>query len=317
MNDRSPTDASPAQEESSGSPRKLSTLEASTPKDQRALHLSLISHTNVGKTTLARTLLREDVGEVLDQAHVTEISEAYTLIEAETEQGDAKLVLWDTPGFGDTARLMRRLRDLDKPLGWLLSQVWDRIADRGLWSSQQAARNIRDHANAVLYLVNAAEEPAEAGYVRHELDLLTWIGRPVLLLLNQTGAVAPGSEAARRVVEAWKHHVAFWPIVQDVLSLDAFTRCWVQEGILLDRVAQMLPEEEAPVMAQLARAWNERNREIFHRAVDSLTAYLARAAADRAVLDSSRPSRGDKKKAMEALGERLETETQRLMDGLI
>ena len=32
--------------------------------------LSLVSHTNVGKTTLARTLLRRDVGEVRDEAHV-------------------------------------------------------------------------------------------------------------------------------------------------------------------------------------------------------------------------------------------------------
>ena len=38
--------------------------------------LSLISHTNVGKTTLARTLLRRDVGEVFDQAHVTQVSES-------------------------------------------------------------------------------------------------------------------------------------------------------------------------------------------------------------------------------------------------
>ena len=53
--------------------------------------LSLISHTNVGKTTLARTLLRRDVGEVLDQAHVTEEAESFTLIEA----GDDRLVAWD------------------------------------------------------------------------------------------------------------------------------------------------------------------------------------------------------------------------------
>ena len=45
--------------------------------------MSLVSHTNVGKTTLARTLLRRDVGEVLDQAHVTEVSEGYTLIESD------------------------------------------------------------------------------------------------------------------------------------------------------------------------------------------------------------------------------------------
>ena len=43
--------------------------------------LSLISHTNVGKTTLLRTLLRRDVGEVLDREHVTDHSEAHTLIE--------------------------------------------------------------------------------------------------------------------------------------------------------------------------------------------------------------------------------------------
>ena len=33
--------------------------------------LSLISHTNAGKTTLARTLLGRDIGEVRDAPHVT------------------------------------------------------------------------------------------------------------------------------------------------------------------------------------------------------------------------------------------------------
>ena len=41
-----------------------------------AITLSLISHTNVGKTTLARTLLRRDVGDALDQEHVTDVATA-------------------------------------------------------------------------------------------------------------------------------------------------------------------------------------------------------------------------------------------------
>ncbi|MCB1055158.1 MAG: DUF3482 domain-containing protein [Acidobacteria bacterium] len=277
------------------------------------VQLSLISHTNVGKTTLARTLLRRDIGQVLDQAHVTEVAEVHPLIETE----DAQLLLWDTPGFGDTVRLMRRLRDLESPIGWFLAQVWDRVADRPLWSSQQAARNIQEKADAVLYLVNASEQPAEAGYVRHELDLLTWIGRPVMLLLNQTGTVAPGSEAALRTVEAWRHHVAFWPIVGGVLSLDAFTRCWVQEGVLLERVSALLPDAKRAVMDRLVAAWNRRNRQVFERSLDGMADYLARAATDREALPSGRPDRADKKKAMTALGERLESDTQRLMDGLI
>ena len=72
----------------------------------RTLSLSLVSHTNVGKTTLARTLLGRDVGEVRDEAHVTASADAHPLVE--TAAGD-RLLLWDTPGFGDSVRLARRL----------------------------------------------------------------------------------------------------------------------------------------------------------------------------------------------------------------
>ena len=55
------------------------------------LSLSLVSHTNVGKTTLARTLLGRDVGEVRDAAHVTESADAHELIAS--AEGD-RLLLW-------------------------------------------------------------------------------------------------------------------------------------------------------------------------------------------------------------------------------
>ena len=148
------------------------------------VRLSLISHTNVGKTTLARTLLKRDVGDVRDAAHVTELAERYVLIE--TPEGDV-LELWDTPGFGDSARLLRRLRQSGNPFGWFLSQVWDRYTDRPFFSSQQAMRNVRDTADVVLYLVNASEDPAAAGYVAPEMEILGWSGKPVLVLLNQLG----------------------------------------------------------------------------------------------------------------------------------
>lgn len=45
-----------------------------TTADTTVVTLSLISHTNAGKTTLARTLLRRDVGEQGDQPHVTDTS---------------------------------------------------------------------------------------------------------------------------------------------------------------------------------------------------------------------------------------------------
>ena len=96
------------------------------PSNDNEIVLSLISHTNVGKTALARTLLRKDVGEVADSAHVTVSSEAYTLIES----GKYAAKLWDTPGFGSNlAKLAKRLRTSKNPVGWILHQVWDRYAD--------------------------------------------------------------------------------------------------------------------------------------------------------------------------------------------
>ena len=141
--------------------------------------LALVSHTNVGKTTLARTLLGRDVGTVRDAPHVTETAERFTLLA--TAAGDA-LELWDTPGFGDSVRLARRLAQRGNPLGWFLTEVWDRFRDRAFWSTQQAVRAALDHADVVLYLVNAAEGPQAAGYVEPEMKVLELIGRPEMVL---------------------------------------------------------------------------------------------------------------------------------------
>ncbi|MCU0814693.1 MAG: GTPase domain-containing protein, partial [Burkholderiaceae bacterium] len=180
--------------------------------------LSLISHTNVGKTTLARTLLGRDVGEVRDAPHVTDFAEAHRLLASDA--GD-ELRLWDTPGFGDSVRLARRMRQADQPLGWFLTQVWDRFTDRPLWGTQQALRNVREQADVVLYLVNASEAPAAAAYVRPEMDLLDWVGKPVVVLLNQLGAPQDVAHEAADV-ERWRLHLADRALVRQVLPLDAF-----------------------------------------------------------------------------------------------
>jgi Predicted GTPase len=142
------------------------------------INLSLVSHTNVGKTTLVRTLLRRDIGEVADRPHVTEEAEAHVLIE--TAEGDV-LQLWDTPGFGDSARLVDRLEKSDRPIGWLQAQVWDRFTDRAFFSSQQAVRHVKDTSDVVLYLVNASEDPRAAAYVPAEMRILGWIAKPVIV----------------------------------------------------------------------------------------------------------------------------------------
>jgi GTPase SAR1 family protein len=240
--------------------------------------LSLVSHTNTGKTTLARTLLRADVGEVRDAAHVTEFADAHTLIT--TPQGD-ELHLWDTPGFGDSARLAKRLRGSQQPLGWFLSQVWDRWRDRPFWASQQALRHVQAESDVVLYLVNAADSPSSAGYVAAEMELLAWLGKPVLVLLNQMGAPR-AAELEAADVQLWRQHLAPWPLVQGVLPLDAFARCWVHESTLLQTVQGLLTSnnggEKAAAMARLLQAWQARGQATFEAATQELAHSLAQMA---------------------------------------
>ncbi|HEY7758572.1 MAG TPA: GTPase domain-containing protein [Burkholderiales bacterium] len=273
-----------------------------------------MSHTNVGKTTLARTLLRRDVGEVRDRAHVTEASEAHALIE--TAQGDV-LRLWDTPGFGDSARLLKRLRQSENPIGWLLTQVWDRLTDRPFYSSQQALRNAREESDVVLYLVNAAEDPASAGYVEVEMQILGWIGKPVLLLLNQMGA--PRERAVEAADEAvWRRHLAVYPWMRGALGLDAFARCWVQEDALLGAVGELLPVLQHEAFARLRAAWRARNVQVFEQSMQVLAQQLAAVATDResVAVRSLKDTAGRLLSALLSGGEKADAETERAMTAL-
>ena len=245
--------------------------------------LSLISHTNTGKTTLARTLLARDVGEVRDAPHVTAEATAYTL--QTTPEGDA-LALWDTPGFGDSARLARRLALEGNPIGWFLSEVWDRLRERAFWLTQKAVRNVRDHADVVLYMVNAAEDPRDAGYLDAELAVLAWMGKPMLALLNQTGPPRePEAEAAD--VARWRTALAGYPLVRGVLALDAFARCWVQEFVLLDSVGPLLSVERRPAFARLAAAWRARRYAQFDASMAALARPIAAAVCASVVVPRS------------------------------
>jgi hypothetical protein len=242
--------------------------------------LSLISHTNAGKTTLARTLLGRDIGEVGDVAHLTTAATPYAL--QDTPEGDA-LVLWDTPGFGDSARLARRLAQQGNPIGWFLSQVWDRFRDQPLYLSQQAVRNARDEADVVLYLVNASETPADAGYLAPELVVLEWIGRPVFVLLNQTGPPRP-SALEEAEVSRWREALGPRPVVRGVLALDAFARCWVQEIVLLHALASAIAPAKREAYDRVVAAWQARRMAQFDEAMHALAVQIARAACDRAPL---------------------------------
>jgi len=244
------------------------------------IQLALISHTNNGKTTLARTLMGVDVGEVRDAAHVTVLAEPHTLLA--TPEGDV-LQLWDTPGFGDSVRLQRRLAQSGNPIGWFLREVLDRYRDRPFWLSQQALRAARDTADIVLYLVNSAEDPQDAGYVPAEMKILEWLGKPVVVILNQTGRPRPLAEEQADQLR-WRDHLRQYPAVREVLALDAFARSWIHERVFYEALSGLLSAQQQPAYARLFAAWQTRNAQRYDQAMQLLSSQLLAAAHDSEAL---------------------------------
>jgi hypothetical protein len=152
-------------------------------------------------------------------------------------------------------------------------------------------------------------------------------------MLNQLGAPkSPPEEAAE--IERWRLALLASPCVRTVLALDAFARCWVQEGRLLEALAAALPPQHRAAMQRLHAAWQERGRATWQASMAVLAQRLARAAQDREPLPASDwggrltglgaalgwrhggPAT-PRDKAMQALAERLDADVRESTDRLI
>ncbi|MES2819052.1 MAG: GTPase/DUF3482 domain-containing protein [Pseudomonadota bacterium] len=150
----------------------------------RPLKLALVGHTNVGKTSLLRTLTRDvGFGEVSHRPSTTRHVEGARL----SVDGQALLELYDTPGLEDAIALLDYLERLERPGERLdgparLARFLDSAEARQRF--EQEAKVLRQllASDAGLYVIDA-REPVLAKY-RDELAVLAMCGRPLLPVLN-------------------------------------------------------------------------------------------------------------------------------------
>lgn len=150
----------------------------------KALTLAVVGHTNVGKTSLLRTLTRDvGFGEVSHRPSTTRHVEGARL----SVDGEALLELYDTPGLEDAIALLDYLERLDRPGERLdgparLSRFLEGSEARQRF--EQEAKVLRQllASDAGLYVIDA-REPVLAKY-RDELAVLASCGKPLLPVLN-------------------------------------------------------------------------------------------------------------------------------------
>ena len=150
----------------------------------RPLTLAVVGHTNVGKTSLLRTLTRDvGFGEVSHRPSTTRHVEGARL----SVDGQALLELYDTPGLEDAIALLDFLERLDRPGERLDGPARLERMLQGSEARQrfeQEAKVLRQllASDAGLYVIDA-REPVLAKY-RDELQVLASSGKPLLPVLN-------------------------------------------------------------------------------------------------------------------------------------
>lgn len=127
---------------------------------------------------------------------------------------------------------------------------------------------LRDGSDVVLHVAGAAGDAQAA------MPMLQWLGKPVLFLVNRPDAP---EAATPGLVAQCRQQARELPMAR-VLSFDAFARCWVQEGVLLEAIERMLPDARKPGYARIVQAWEERNAVRFARSMQAVAEHLLFAA---------------------------------------
>lgn len=166
--------------------------------DLSAIQLAVVGHTNTGKTSLLRTLSRDQgFGEVSDRPATTRDVRGIDLLVDERPL----LSLYDTPGLEDPLGVIEALGAADETLDPVARIDAFLAGDHGQGRYEQEAKVLRQlrRSDAALYVVDV-REPMLPRHHR-ELRLLADCGRPLLPVLNFVAH--PQAEAA-----AWRDGLA-------------------------------------------------------------------------------------------------------------
>ncbi|WP_434679107.1 GTPase/DUF3482 domain-containing protein [Pseudomonas sp. R1-18] len=175
-----------------------------------AIKLAVVGHTNVGKTSLLRTLTGDvHFGEVSHRPSTTRHVEGARL----SVEGQPILELYDTPGLEDAIALLDYLERLDRPGERLDGPARLQRFLEGSEARQrfeQEAKVLRQllESDAGLYVIDA-REPVLSKY-RDELAVLASCGKPLLPVLN--------------FVSSREHREADWRDALSRLGLHALVR---------------------------------------------------------------------------------------------
>ncbi len=153
------------------------------------LKLAVVGHTNTGKTSILRTLLRDKYfGEVKNETATTRHVERATI--TDVNSGEDLLYLFDTPGLEDATGVMDWLEDntstrkdgIERLQHFLAYD--NHTANTEFYDFSQEQKVIKQvlQSDVAIYVIDS-REPVLSKY-RDELAILSWTSIPVMPVFN-------------------------------------------------------------------------------------------------------------------------------------
>ncbi|MCK9749507.1 DUF3482 domain-containing protein [Pseudomonas syringae pv. syringae] len=271
----------------------------------RAIKLAVVGHTNVGKTSLLRTLTGDvSFGEVSHRPSTTRHVEGARL----SVDGEALVELYDTPGLEDAIALLDYLERLDRPGERLdgparLARFLEGSEARQRFEQEAKVMRQLLGSDAGLYVIDA-REPVLAKY-RDELAVLASCGKPLLPVLN--------------FVSAQQHREPEWREALSRLGLHALVRFDSvappeDGGRRLYESLALLLESARPRLERLIEDQEKQRTAKRHSAARLIAELLIDCAACRRSVETSAEQ---EQQAVEALRKAVRQREQQCVEALL
>ena len=224
------------------------------------LHLAIVGHTNTGKTSLLRTLLRDSqFGDVQNAAATTRHVETASI----NIQDQPQIQLYDTPGLEDAGGVLDWLEAHTTTQQDGIDRINQFLASPAAQSDYaQEAKVLRQLINSdtALYVIDA-REPILPKY-KDELTILSWCAKPIMPVFNFT----LGSD-----LTAWQATLARRNL-HVISSFDTIAFDFNGEIQLWHNLATMLPNRQIidQLIAHRQQEWQQLNQTAHQIIAESL-----------------------------------------------
>lgn len=244
---------------------------------KKTLHLAIVGHANVGKTSLLRALARDiHFGQVSDKPGTTRHVELTQL----TVSDDEQICFYDTPGFEDSIALyeyINQLTDGDRQDG--IDRLNHFLASpEAQLQFEQEAKVIRQllKSDAGLYVIDV-REPVLAKY-HDELAVLSESDKPILAILNFIGSEENYEEAWKKLLSRVGIHamIRFDAVMPPI---DGEARLYQSLSLLLEP-AKLLLTHWLDNLTQQRQLRNEAADLIIAETLVDVTSYAVLAASE-------------------------------------